>query len=335
MAAAARTATPRVAASVLLLRPRRDFAMHPRSREDYEVLMMERSDKFGSFKGAMVFPGGVVEASDRSPGWAQLLELSQEPRERSRQELKISAIRELFEEAGVLLATPFGRLSSEAAKAHRARIRDASSEFEQMCRQERLAPAIKRLTMIQNWVTPAFVPKRFDTYFFLSIATDAGEAAAMTTEEADGSEAVRLQWAPPSGFLQLFEEQQLSFLPPQYYQLSILAGTPKLSDVEHLQAACDEAAVIPWTPERLSNEEGPGMCYPGDALHWQQRGPAATSRHRMYMRPVARLQGSSVAKALQVVNAQGSAVVYELERNTPVVFGAESWGGNRANASKL
>jgi len=286
--------------------------------------MVERSDKRGSFKGAVVFPGGVLDPADRSTNWPHcygLTELTQ------RQQLKIAAVRETFEEAGILLTRPRVELSKEDARIKRSRVRVNGAEFMTVCQELNAQPDLERLRLVQNWVTPLHVPSRFDTFFFIAVANSARGA------EVDGMETVRLAWLPPSVWLDHYERQDVSLLPPQYYLLSTLAGLPQLDDLSELCGAIDEDDIRPWMPVRLSKEEGPGMCYPGDASY-PSESPLLRSggdssnqgaRHRLYMKPVSKIEGGVGGRGME--SAVGGAVAYELERNVQVPFAGKCWGG--------
>lgn len=317
------TKLPRIAASIVLLRPRVSpkFVTARHGEEDYEVLMMERSDKRGAFRGAMVFPGGVAEDADRSPEWCAMLGLSLM---RHRHHLKLTALRELFEETGILLYSPLASLPRETVRAHRERVRKDSGEFLRTCQELSVKPDLDSLKLNQNWVTPAHIPTRFDTFFFMAIASSVTEA------EADGLESVRVAWLPPSRWLDLYEKQEVSLLPPQYYQLAILAGSPKLDDVTKLWDSLNEDYVKPWEPRLLGPNDGPGMCYPGDSayqLESQASPEDMIARHRLYMNPVPKKEGAVAGRGM--VSVLGGAVEYELERNVPVAFGQDSWGAKR------
>jgi 8-oxo-dGTP pyrophosphatase MutT (NUDIX family) len=138
-----------------------------------EVLMLERH-KDAFFSGALVFPGGRVEESDGAPGDA----LS----------YRIAALRETYEEAGILLARPRGGsdiLSAAALAALEARhpadlLASGETEF-----------ATDRLVPYAHWVTPERSPKRYDTQFFLAATPPDQEP------RADGYEAVDIAWIAP------------------------------------------------------------------------------------------------------------------------------------------
>eukprot|EP00746_Dinoflagellata_sp_MGD_P124777 gnl/MRDRNA2_/MRDRNA2_59404_c0_seq2.p1 gnl/MRDRNA2_/MRDRNA2_59404_c0~~gnl/MRDRNA2_/MRDRNA2_59404_c0_seq2.p1 ORF type:complete len:206 (+),score=28.03 gnl/MRDRNA2_/MRDRNA2_59404_c0_seq2:121-738(+) len=176
--------------------------------------------------------------------------------------LKIGAVRELFEETGILLSTPSTNMTPDQARTLRTRVHKNGDEFMKVCHELNVMPDLNSLKFIHHWVTPPMVPTRFNTYFFLAVVQSARGA------EADGGETVRVAWLPPSHFIKLFDDQEISFLPPQLYQLSTLAGTPSLDQIMVLSNAVEEDKVHPWQPHFLSEQQGgPAVCYPGDAAY--------------------------------------------------------------------
>lgn len=203
----------REAATLLLAAGRlRGQPRSPRSPSDYELLLLQRSSRSGFMPGAHVFPGGLVEAADFSEDWLRLLPA--EPRcglgpvrppplgstrsplfTTDRQQLgspvpgevafRICAIRETFEEAGILLLVPgpgpaagggpaaplpAERLPPPAELAEwRRRVREEPMCFLQLCRQLGCVPNIWALHEWSNWLTPAGRAggRRYDTAFYL------------------------------------------------------------------------------------------------------------------------------------------------------------------------
>jgi 8-oxo-dGTP pyrophosphatase MutT (NUDIX family) len=133
---------PRPASTVLLLRGSRPW----------EVLMMRRPGGADVAPGANVFPGGSVHPEDRLLG---------DP-------LAGAALRELFEELGILLARgPRG--FATGADAERLRLRLAHGvSFPTALKEARLEPAADELTYFARWVTPEQLRRRFDTRFYLA-----------------------------------------------------------------------------------------------------------------------------------------------------------------------
>jgi 8-oxo-dGTP pyrophosphatase MutT (NUDIX family) len=181
---------PRHAATVMVVRPAAD---------DFEVFMVRRHQASRFAAGAYVFPGGTERPDDRiEPSEARELGLDAEALHRALAarddpfaghpdgglSLWLAALRELFEEAGVLLAEradgqPLD-LEDPAAEAHFAALRNRLQAGElslpELARAERLQLSADRLAYFSRWITPISSPRRFDTRFFLA-QVPAGQTA--------------------------------------------------------------------------------------------------------------------------------------------------------------
>jgi 8-oxo-dGTP pyrophosphatase MutT (NUDIX family) len=158
-------ATPRPAASVLLYDDTRPW----------RLLMMRRPDTTTFAPGAWVFPGGGVHEPDRA---------RPDP-------LRAAAVREVFEEVGVLLARPDGAAAAGRIRAELAAGRDfwaalAAAEAE---------PALDRLAFCGRWVTPRQVRRRYDTRFYLA-PLPAGQPI-----RPEPGEVVEWRWITPAAAL--------------------------------------------------------------------------------------------------------------------------------------
>ncbi|MBX9944386.1 MAG: NUDIX hydrolase [Reyranella sp.] len=183
-------APPRPATTVLLLRPsKRDDTSSP-----LEVFMVVRHHQIDSFSGALVFPGGKLEDAD---GDKRLRARSGGPDKISDDELKfrIAGVREAFEECGILLARKRGQKALIAAAdlkpiedRWRARLAKDEASILDLVEAEDLELATELMTPFAHWITPTFVPKRFDTWFFLA------EAPADQVGLHDGSESTDSVW---------------------------------------------------------------------------------------------------------------------------------------------
>lgn len=135
--------TPRPASSVLLVR----------SERPWRVLMMRRPSGADFAPGAYVFPGGSVHPEDRS---------FPDPD-------RAAAVRELFEEVGVLLARRAdGRFARDRECGRLRELLAAGRGWEAGLRELRLRPAHDRLTFLARWITPELISRRFDTRFYLA-----------------------------------------------------------------------------------------------------------------------------------------------------------------------
>lgn len=183
-------ATARPAATILLLRD---------GPGGIEVFMVVRHHAIAFAAGALVFPGGRVEEADHE--LASRGDDCPNPDGLDTEALafRIAAIRETFEECGVLLARPRG--SSKLIDAttlkrledqHRAALNAGSIDFDAVLDSEGLAPAPDLLVHFAHWITPSQQPKRYDTHFFLA------EAPAAHLAVHDGGEAVDSIWTTPA-----------------------------------------------------------------------------------------------------------------------------------------
>jgi 8-oxo-dGTP pyrophosphatase MutT (NUDIX family) len=178
--------TPIPSATILLVRDG--------PRGTLEVFMVQRHHQVDFASSALVFPGGKVDPADRDSELharcAGLDSLGEEDRA-----LRAAAVRETFEESGVLIARRRGAatlLSQRDAAGVEARHRGALNAgrvgLAEIARLEDLELACDALVPFAHWITPEFMPKRFDTHFYL-VAAPPDQAAAH-----DGRESVDSLW---------------------------------------------------------------------------------------------------------------------------------------------
>ena len=172
-----------------------------------EVLLMRRAPRGDQFSGAWVFPGGQVDAGDRlshcycaglDDAAASLhLSLAQ-----GGLDYYVAAIRECFEEAGILFAVPTStaadsRLKDSGSDAApwRAALQCGEHDWNSLCQQFGLRLNVAELHYLSHWITPPGMAKRFDTRFFLARLPE-GQSAVH-----DGTELVEQQWIAPADAL--------------------------------------------------------------------------------------------------------------------------------------
>lgn len=183
-------APPRPATTVLLLRPSKPGD----AGSALEVFMVVRHHQIDSFSGALVFPGGKLEDADGDKalrarcGGADKIDDAE-------LKFRVAGVREAFEECGVLLARKRGQRALIAAadlKAietkWRAKLAKDEASIVDMVEAEDLEIATDLMTPYAHWITPTFVPKRFDTWFFLA------EAPEDQIALHDGSESTDSVW---------------------------------------------------------------------------------------------------------------------------------------------
>jgi 8-oxo-dGTP pyrophosphatase MutT (NUDIX family) len=161
---------PRPASTTLLLR---DNA----GRSEIEVFMMVRHLQIEFNSGALVFPGGSVDQGDKEIVAGRELYSGGEGLDPSALGFRVAAIRETFEESGILLARQQGSQAlidagraGEIAAAYRAPLCEGKTTFLNVLAENRLWLALDELVPYAHWITPEGMPKRFDTWFFLAAA---------------------------------------------------------------------------------------------------------------------------------------------------------------------
>lgn len=181
--------TPLPAASVILLRD-----------APFEVLMLRRHGGASFVPNAWVFPGGIAEDLDYELAHGDALNA-----------LRITALRETFEEAGVWLGAPL-----DDAEHKRRRLLAGSLTMRHILAE---APAdLEQLVWTSRWITPEGLPKRFDTYFFLAgVARD----VVATPEE---NEAVEVTWISPADALARHASNEMQMVFPTLRNLEALRG---------------------------------------------------------------------------------------------------------------
>ena len=161
---------PRPASTILLLRD-------SMSRAEIEVFMMVRHYEIDFNSGALVFPGGSVDKNDKEIIDRPELYSGGDGLNAAALSFRIAAIRETFEESGILLARPKGsnaligaRRASEIEAAHRTALNECKTTFGKVLAENNLWLALDELVPYAHWITPEGMPKRFDTWFFLAAA---------------------------------------------------------------------------------------------------------------------------------------------------------------------
>ena len=186
----------RPASTILLLR---DGAPDDKGRgEEIEVFMMVRHHEIEFSSGALVFPGGSVDAGDSDIIARPELYSGGEGNDSAELSFKIAAIRETFEESGILLVRP--RSSNELVEAkqaaeiearHRAALSERKTTFLEVLADSGMVLALDALVPYARWITPEGMPKRFDTWFFLAAAPPEQLGAH------DGRESTDSLWLSP------------------------------------------------------------------------------------------------------------------------------------------
>jgi len=219
-----------------------------------EVFMVVRHHQIDFASGALVFPGGRMEEGDVELAQSiahcpQSLDLDVAARS-----LRVAAIREAFEECGVLLARPDG--AADLISAERLRRVDRRTLFAAILRRENLVLAIDLLVPFAHWITPPFVPKRFDTHFFVAPAPSDQVVAH------DGRETVDSTWISPRVALEEGKRGRFTLVFATERNLWKLA---RFSDCASAIAAAKTDPIVTVMPERVATGQGYSLKIPAAA----------------------------------------------------------------------
>jgi 8-oxo-dGTP pyrophosphatase MutT (NUDIX family) len=248
----------RAAATVVMLRDRSG---------ELEVFLLKRHGLSDVLGGAYVFPGGKVDLADAdldlqahldAPAQALHAALNEPDLDETQAAvLYVAALREAFEETGVLYAQEAG-----AARALQAtQLLREGRAFDEVLALMGLRLQASRLQPWSRWITPSVggvMRKRFDTRFFLA-AVPEGQTASH-----DNHEATESVWLTPRAALQQYWDGQIELAPPQIMSLAHLARHGSVESAL-AQARLRPPPVI--LPEPFEHEGSRVICYPGDERH--------------------------------------------------------------------
>lgn len=226
--------TPRPSATVMIARD---------GANGMEIFMVARDRQVDFASGAVVFPGGKVDPDDHHEAWQPAAAAL--PAKGPESQYWIAAVRETFEESGLLIAerSGGGRLSAadvaEIGASHRARILDGSVTFSSLTQSLGLVPAFSEMVHFAYWVTPVTMPKRFETHFFLVHAPEEHVATH------DGQEAVRSFWISPRDLVAEADAGRQVLVPATRANLELLAESKTVADA---LAAARQRSIVPVMP---------------------------------------------------------------------------------------
>ncbi|XP_050396938.2 acyl-coenzyme A diphosphatase NUDT19 [Patella vulgata] len=281
---------------------------------NFEVMLLKRSSKSKFMPSLYVFPGGVASDADFSEKWKAIFhdsnnelvektfeyakrggigppmfsrvrdaQFSQIPSEIA---FRICAIRETFEESGVLLArnaadmktidTDFMKHGpvkatafqmSEIHESWRKKVYADASEFVTMCQELNIIPDVWSLYEWSNWLTPtgqdkfAKYGRRYDTAFYVACVPDKPDAME------DQGETVHLQWGSPADILTEYMNGNAKIAPPQLYELSRFLNFENIEDLHRFIWQREEHRVKQYLPVRVRCQDAYLFLLPGDDLY--------------------------------------------------------------------
>ena len=215
------------AATVLLLRDD--------DKDGLEVLMVERHHQIDFATGALVFPGGKVMDSDGLGDHiaaARAVSDGHEGLDDLEVAFRVAAVREAFEESGILLARRKGESDFIAAADldayddERFRLNDRNDDrsIVDIAKEHDLTLALDAMTPFAHWITPDFMPKRFDTKFYLCTVPSSQDAAH------DGEEMVDTVWITPKNALKAADDGSRTIIFPTRMNVQKLAESNSVAE---------------------------------------------------------------------------------------------------------
>lgn len=242
-----------------------------------EVLMVERHHQIDFASGALVFPGGKASKGDSDPRWIDHCD-GHDP-DPVQCALKICAVREAFEESGVLLARPAGArgagapfvagTQTEEIGKLRAAIDKGEHPFLDAIVAHGLVLALDALTPFAHWVTPLGMPKRFDTWFYVA-ETPPEQLAA-----CDGREAVDAVWIRPQDALSAAKEGRRTIIFPTRLNVEMLAAS---ASAHGAIEAARARRIVTVEPKIVTEDGAQILTIPAEAGYSVTREPLEGNR---------------------------------------------------------
>lgn len=255
-------AAPKDAATVILVREK--------NKKPFELYLMRRHRKQSFMGGAYVFPGGALDAADCDADLTQhmkgisledavnQLNESDTPQEKVLG-LYFTAVRETFEEAGVLLADieddAINGNFTDHFNGYREQIHDGKLSLKEFAARENILYAMDLLIPYSRWITPEVESKRFDTRFFLA------KKPKNQNPEHDRIELVDSLWITPEEALEKNARKEIMLMPPTLKTIEELSS---YSSIDELFDFVSASKVEPILPQAFQAETGFGVMLPHD-----------------------------------------------------------------------
>ena len=237
---------PRLSASVILVRD---------GDRGIETFLLRRHDRAHAFSSAHVFPGGTVRPDDRA---APPVDEASVEDLRARSDVPIAvdavrtvfrcALRELFEESGVLLARNLPRDVATGPSlpwaTRRQAVQQGALSFDELLGGLGIAADFTALTPFSHWITPEGLPARYDTWFFVARMPESQEATACDVETTDG------RWLTAREALSRAEAGEVSLVYPTYVHLQRIAELETVASLQRLgQGKAIRCVLATWIGE--------------------------------------------------------------------------------------
>jgi 8-oxo-dGTP pyrophosphatase MutT (NUDIX family) len=280
------TVPARDAATVILVRDAFDEGGEPA----IEVCMLRRNLAAEFSAGAYVFPGGSVDPEDRTAAARALCHGRSDAEASATLGLEsgglafwVAALRECFEEAGVMLAgtrdparpdryVPLDTRDPDVAgrfAAHRRALNEGRTGLIELCKQENLVLAADTVHYVSHWITPQLSPKRYDTRFFITAAPP-GQVA-----QHDHAETIATVWVRPREALTSSAGGDVDLLPPT---MANLRNIEPFRSTDEVMAWARQVTDVPTVLPVVLIEDGHVLVLrPGDAGYEEALADLAAS----------------------------------------------------------
>lgn len=250
---------PRPAATVTLVRD---------APQGFEVLMMQRSFQSVFVPGAYVFPGGAVDPTDSSDDISALCSGLTDAEASRRLGVAsgglaywVAAIRESFEEAGILFAcngkgdmvTLDDDASAQRFHDYRSRVEHGEQTLSAMLRHEGLHLPLRHIAYFSHWITPAGAPRRYDTRFFVAAAPPAQKPLH------DNRETINHLWVRPAQALSLHQQKKFDMRTPTVNTLRLFAEHDTIDSLMTCMRVLGDIPVIAPRTDKDGRRLLPGM----------------------------------------------------------------------------
>ena len=254
--------TPRTAATVILMRTAAGGSV--------ETFLLKRHEASAFMGGSFVYPGGSVEPGDKDksilPYCRSLPFNTSAPEKVDEDELlgyRVCALRELFEEAGILLAR---RISGELCTAdpvpdgdrlaaYRGQIDQDEISMTELAKRENLVYDFDQLVYVDRWITPEARHIRFDTRFYLAFCPEGQHASS------DQKETVQGLWMSPREAIDANLRGSIALSPPAVETLEMLAPFETRSSLLGFLEDREPRTVLPILTKAT---DGPVILFPWD-----------------------------------------------------------------------
>ena len=265
-----------------------------------EVFMLRRNLNSDFVGGAYVFPGGAVDEADRHADLSRICQGRTDEEASDQLDIPegglaywVAAVRECFEEAGVLLAVPDGSEHvisfADAATAarfttHRHDVDNGRRRLIEVCEEEGLRLDVDRIHYFSHWITPEGPPRRYDTRFFV---------AAAPPEQVplhDDRETIANLWVRPQDALERHQRGELDLILPTIKNLEAIGRFDRSADLlAHAATISNVPAILPrivddgggmriLLPDDPGYDEAVGAIPAGTPMPGRPGGPTVADR---------------------------------------------------------